>query len=42
MQTARLDLALRLGAAGDFRKAAALIDKDDPMRARNFRKLAEL
>jgi hypothetical protein len=38
----RLELGLRTGAQGDWKKAASIVDKDDPIRAKGWRKLAEL
>lgn len=39
---ARRELGLRVGAAGDFRKAAAIIEKDDASRAASWRTIADL
>lgn len=39
---ARRELAIRTGSGGDWRKAASIVDKDDPTRAAGFRKVADL
>ena len=39
---ARKELGLRIGASGDFRKAASIIEKDDATRAASWRKIGDL